>query len=303
MTRHHGFHPAERSLGAAVLDFIDLQKLEFDVETEYLEPEDSLDQKFHRFDLGSISVWSTSATGVLFDRSVLASSPTLDSLEEERYRVTLPDTLRSRRPVTQRPMDGDLKRNAALMAAVAERGMALIDVCGTAELVQVCGPMIDAAWSGALSGQRPGGPDLLRRLEHLAGMDNPDNEAPEGGAELLAFVGLGTLHAALWIAFRAEHYSSPPSHVGRGAWSNLDGTLRSAGGAPSRIIDPRNPPPPDPFEAREQEACARDEAVAASLSPAQATMSLRASAGEQRAILRADTRSALREVRAFGLDW
>jgi hypothetical protein len=195
-------------------------------------------------------------------------------------------------------------RESAYMAAVAERAMAVIDVCGTADLAAACELMLDAAWEAALTGRTPDGPDQLSRLERLAGMEDPDAEEPDDDTpEVLVFAAQGALYAALWMAYRREQYDSPPSHVGPDTYSALDGVVRFTRDPRPIFIDPRDPPPPDPFEAREREACARDADVAARLAWAEAAATLRANALEQRPALRDDVRAALRDVRAFGMDW
>jgi hypothetical protein len=69
------------------------------------------------------------------------------------------------------------------------------------------------------------------------------------------------------------------------------------------MVDPRNPPPPGPFEARERAACSRDMKVATALPQPDAVARIRTMAREQRATLRADVRVALRGVRAFDMEW
>jgi hypothetical protein len=190
------------------------------------------------------------------------------------------------------------------MTAVAERAMALIDVCDTSERVETFSPMLAAAWQAAEDGRRPTGTDQFRRFTRLTGMDDPDSEEPDDDAPAyLIDAALGALYAALWVAFRDDPYDSAPADVGPDTFSALDGVVQFTRDPRPVMVDPRNPPPPGPFEARERAACSRDMKVATALPQPDAVARSRTMAREQRATLRADVRVALRGVRAFDMEW
>lgn len=200
--------------------------------------------------------------------------------------------------------DREFWRAAALMAAVAERGMALIEVCGKPRVASDAGAMLDTVWDAVTRGRWPDGPDHLRRFERETRFDDPDAEAPDDDTPAyLVDAGQELLYAALWMTYRREPYASPPSVLGPDAWSALDGTVRFARDPRPVLIDPRNPPPPGQFEAREAEAYARDAGLTASMTAADAARWLHRSANGQRDVLRDDIRAALRDVRAFSRTW
>lgn len=166
------------------------------------------------------------------------------------------------------------------------------------------GTMLDAVWDAVIRGRAPDGPDQLRRFEQQTRFDDADAEAPDDDTPAyLVDAADELLYAALWTAYRREPFESPPSVVGPVAWSALDGTLRFARDPRPIFIDPRNPPPRDPFEEREFQQCTRDAGFTAAMTTPDAASWLRASAQEQRAALRDDVRAALRAVGAFGLRW
>jgi hypothetical protein len=111
------------------------------------------------------------------------------------------------------------------------------------------------------------------------------------------------VHAAALMAFGLRRYDLAPIDLGQEIHSALDGVIRFTLDPRPIIVDPRNPPPPGPFEARERAASIRDRATALALTIEEAARQIRATAHEQRKELRNDVREALREIRAFDRDW
>jgi hypothetical protein len=198
----------------------------------------------------------------------------------------------------QRSGDEAFWRDALVMAAVAERAAALIDVCGESGFARRTLPVLDAVWDGVSKARRADGPNPLRSLERLAGPKEPDDDTPA----YLALAAVEGLVAAAVMAFRVERYGDPTG-VGHNIHGALDGVIHFALDPRPIIVDPRNPLPSGPFEAREYAACLQDQDTATGEPFTAAATGIRARARSGREMLRADIRRALSEVRAFGRDW
>lgn len=217
--------------------------------------------------------------------------------------ATAADGFRYRDPVLRRwsrrrERDEDFWREALVCSALAERTTSLIDVCGEPQVVDEIQPILEAIWDGVSRRRRANGPSPLRRIERIAGPDEPDDDQPI----YLVYEAMEALHAAALMAFGLR-YDLAPMDLGQGIHSALDGVIRFTLDPRPIIVDPRNPPPPGPFEARERAASMRDREAALAMSIEEAARQIRATAQEQRIELRNDVREALRDVRAFDRDW
>ena len=111
------------------------------------------------------------------------------------------------------------------------------------------------------------------------------------------------LRAAALMAFGLRRYDLAPIDLGQEIHSALDGVIRFTLDPRPIFVDPRNPPPPGPFEARERAASMRDRETALAMTFEEAVRQIRATSRVQREELRNDVREALREIRAFDRDW
>jgi hypothetical protein len=130
-------------------------------------------------------------------------------------------------------------REALVYAALAGRTTSLIDVCGEPQVVDEIQPILEAIWDGVSRRRRANGPSPLRRIERIAGPDEPDDDQPI----YLVYEAMEALHAAALMAFGLR-YDLAPMDLGQGIHSALDGVIRFTLDPRPIIVDPRNPPPP-----------------------------------------------------------
>jgi hypothetical protein len=197
-------------------------------------------------------------------------------------------------------LDIELWTETIRAAAIAERTMALVMACGSKRMRDVGSASLAAVWTAVEIGALPAGKDPLREIKRLIGRGEPDEDDPT----YLAEEALEAVCAVVTMAFRRHPYDGDPSSVGLNIYSELDGVIRFSADPRPRRIDPRDPPPPDRFEAEEMAEQARDSRLLASArSPGVVAASIRDRACERRAILEIRIVEAFREVGAFGRTW
>jgi len=198
----------------------------------------------------------------------------------------------------QKKVDDAFWREAVVMAAVAERAAPLIELCAETDFIGVTLPYLDSVWNGASAERRADGPDPVRNLKRLLGPEEPDDDTPA----YLASAALEGLYAASVMAFRLERVGDPVE-VATGIHSALDGVIQFSLDPRPMFVDPRDPPPRGPFEAREYSSCLRDQDTMSGAAFHEAAAAVRARARTDREALREDIRRALAAVRAFDRDW
>jgi hypothetical protein len=198
----------------------------------------------------------------------------------------------------QTKVDDAFWREAVVLAAIAERAAPIIELCAEPDFIGATLPQLDSVWRGVSAARRADGPNPLRRLERLLGPEEPDDDTPT----YLAVAALEGLYAAAVMAFRLERFGDP-IEIGQDIHSALDGVVQFTRDPRPIFVDPRNPPPPGPFEAREYSSCRRDQDDVSGASFNEAAAAVRARARSERETLRGNIRRALAEVRAFERDW
>jgi hypothetical protein len=128
----------------------------------------------------------------------------------------------------------------------AQRLQPLADACASERTARLYLQGLDAAWSAASAAQRE---ELAKTLDQV----------PEMSAQSSGEIGYWALRPVLVLTYslRADLGENPAKH-GRGACSGalelhetIDDTLTHPEPTGTRIIDPRDMPPPGPWENRE----------------------------------------------------
>ena len=197
------------------------------------------------------------------------------------------------------PVDAAFWRQTLCAAAIAERSMAIIDTWGNDRMRRKTPPILDAIWDGAALGRRPVGRDPRRMLERLGGREAESNRAIYAAVEALE-----SLYVAAWMGFKERPYERDPGDVGAEVFAGLDGIIHFAHDPRPVFIDPRNPPPPGRFEAREEQRVARDRSIAlTSATLEELAGRLRDQARRERTALHPEIAEALKGATVYGHEW
>jgi len=174
-------------------------------------------------------------------------------------------------------LDSD-DRRALVGVAAAERAFALIELWGKPKNVARAREILDDLWLAAAAPSARAGAELAAHVEKLPDARVTDPTHPHQLA-------LEALFNAAWmIAGRREPHDLMTPYL----FSGIDAAALDRAGELTgpRIIDPRNPPPPGPYEVEEEQRVQRDERDArAAGSAAEASALLRARAADERADL------------------